>query len=313
MHESWNKMKGKSMDTNFGKPSILGKPPLQTIRNKPVMRQSAAFKSKRKHVLPLKLLINALIKPTTPHSWPKVRESIFARHHHVNALGPSWNSSKNVSQTSPIESLDLDRVLITRALVYTRALAAEERQFSFLLVFPSVVSPNYPKAMPSDPIVQSVDINTKSTSYAGAVGASTKEQPKVNFNVRPLVVDLIFNGVNISIPRKVVKKGRSSFARCLIKINSKAELVDVVTIGIPSLSGDDFTKETIHVVSPPIITTSNVVAPTMEKSNDGFQTMGKKKKRKGKFKSTNGGQFAGPSVKHNVRYEPKSTTSAPKN
>ncbi|GJU23814.1 hypothetical protein Tco_1157156 [Tanacetum coccineum] len=38
----------------------------------------------------------------------------------------------------------------------------------------------------------------------------------------------------------------------------------------------------------------------------------KVKKRKGKSKSTNGGQFTGPSAKHNVRYEPKSTTSAPK-
>ncbi|GJV52814.1 hypothetical protein Tco_1448555 [Tanacetum coccineum] len=37
----------------------------------------------------------------------------------------------------------------------------------------------------------------------------------------------------------------------------------------------------------------------------------KKKKRKGKSKSTNGGQFTGPSVKQNVRYEPKATTSAP--
>ncbi|GJQ93894.1 carbohydrate binding domain-containing protein precursor [Tanacetum coccineum] len=33
---------------------------------------------------------------------------------------------------------------------------------------------------------------------------------------------------------------------------------------------------------------------------DGFQTVGKKKKRKGKSKSTNGGQFTGPSVKHNT-------------
>ncbi|GJU23252.1 hypothetical protein Tco_1156594 [Tanacetum coccineum] len=58
----------------------------------------------------------------------------------------------------------------------------------------------------SDPIVQSVDINTKSTSYAGAAGASTKEQPQVNSNFRPLVVEPVFNGVNISIPCKVVKK-----------------------------------------------------------------------------------------------------------
>ncbi|GJY82805.1 zinc knuckle CX2CX4HX4C containing protein [Tanacetum coccineum] len=105
--------------------------------------------------------------------------------------------------------------------------------------------------------------------------------------------------------------GRSSFARCLIKVNSEADLVDVVTIGIPSLSEDDFTKETIRV-DPPIVATSNVVTPNAEKTNDGFQTVGKKKKRKGKSKSTNGGQFTGPSVKHNVRYEPKATTSAPK-
>ncbi|GJY50969.1 zinc knuckle CX2CX4HX4C containing protein [Tanacetum coccineum] len=77
--------------------------------------------------------------------------------------------------------------------------------------------------------------------------------------------------------------GKSSFARCLIE-----------------------------VVSPPIVTTSNVVTPTVEKTNDGFQTVGKKKKMKGKSKSTNGGQFTGPFVKHNVRYEPKVTTTSPK-
>ncbi|GKA76267.1 hypothetical protein Tco_0782728 [Tanacetum coccineum] len=132
--------------------------------------------------------------------------------------------------------------------------------------------------------------------------------------------------------------GRSSFARCLIEVHSEADLVDVVTIGIPSLSEDDFTKETIRVeyewrpprcdtckifghvhdyclkkvVSPPIVATSNVVTPNDETTNDGFQMMGKKKKRKGKSKSTNGGQFTGLSVKRNVRYEPKATTSAPK-
>ncbi|GJS03256.1 zinc knuckle CX2CX4HX4C containing protein [Tanacetum coccineum] len=270
--------------------------------------------------------------------------------------------------------------------------------------------------IPSDPIVQSVDINTKLTSYAEAAGASAKDQPKVNSNFRTLVVDPVFDGVNISIPHKVVKKvstrfehtlygyfigkrmtfpeavqeggpwlirksliilkkrsmdtrllkeeltriliwvklhdvpiqafeedgislittfigkpvmldsyissmcneswGRSNFARCLIKVNLKADLVDVITIGIPSLSGDGFTKETIpveyewrpprcdmcnifghvydhcpkKVVSPPIVTTYNVVTPTVEKTNDGFQMV----------------------VKQNVRYEPNATTSAPK-
>nr|GEU33357.1 zinc knuckle CX2CX4HX4C [Tanacetum cinerariifolium] len=225
------------------------------------------------------------------------------------------------------------------------------------------------KVTPSDPIVQSVDINTKSTSYAGAASASVKDQPKVTSNFRPLVANPVFDGVNISIPRKVVEKsmdtslikekliiipiwvklhdvplqvfeedgislistfigkpvmlnsytsfmcndswGRSSFARCLIEVDSEADLVDVVTIGIPSLTMDGFTKETIHVVSPPIISTSNVVTLTVEKTNDGFQTVGKRKK-KGKSKSTNSGQFGGPSVKQNVRYEPKATTSIPK-
>nr|GEW41478.1 zinc knuckle CX2CX4HX4C [Tanacetum cinerariifolium] len=129
--------------------------------------------------------------------------------------------------------------------------------------------------------------------------------------------------------------GRCSFAWCLIKVNSEANLVDVFTVGIPSLIGEGFTKETIHVeyewrpprcdickffghihdhypnkvVSPPITNTLNVVTPTIEKTHVGFQTVGKKKKKKCKSKDTNGGQFAGPSIK---RYELKANTSAPK-
>ncbi|GJT54097.1 ribonuclease H-like domain-containing protein [Tanacetum coccineum] len=66
------------------------------------------------------------------------------------------------------------------------------------------------------------------------------------------------------------------------------------------------------VVTPPIVSTSNVVTPTVVKANDGFQMVGKNKKKKGKSKSTNGGQFVGLMVKQNVRYEPKANTSAPK-
>ncbi|GJW91601.1 hypothetical protein Tco_0169154 [Tanacetum coccineum] len=66
------------------------------------------------------------------------------------------------------------------------------------------------------------------------------------------------------------------------------------------------------MVSPLIVTTSNIVTPTVKKTNDGFQTTGKKKKRKDKSKSINGGQLAGPSVKQPFRYESKASTSAPK-
>nr|GEU84406.1 zinc knuckle CX2CX4HX4C [Tanacetum cinerariifolium] len=64
-----------------------------------------------------------------------------------------------------------------------------------------------------------VDINTKSTSYAGAAGASEKDQPKVNSNFRTLVANPVFNGVNISIPRKVVEKAKHGLKR--IMMNSK--------------------------------------------------------------------------------------------
>ncbi|GJR34842.1 zinc knuckle CX2CX4HX4C containing protein [Tanacetum coccineum] len=103
--------------------------------------------------------------------------------------------------------------------------------------------------------------------------------------------------------------GSSSFARCLIEVNSEADLVDVVTIGIPSLSEDDFTKEIIRVEYEwrlPRCDTCKIFGHVHDYCPK------KVKKRKGKSKSTNGGQFTGPSVKHNVRYEPKATTSAPK-
>nr|GEY55461.1 hypothetical protein [Tanacetum cinerariifolium] len=171
---------------------------------------------------------------------------------------------------------------------------------------------------PSDPTIWSVDFNTKPKSYIGATGASAKDQPTVS-NFCPLVADPGFDGVSISIPRKVDEKeklgehgltrimmnnkglfffkfnsragleavleggpwlirkspiilknwsmdtrlikeeltriliwvklhdGRSSFARCLFEVNSDSDLVKVVTIGVPSLIGDDFTKETIRV------------------------------------------------------------------
>nr|GEW91655.1 hypothetical protein [Tanacetum cinerariifolium] len=172
-------------------------------------------------------------------------------------------------------------------------------------------------AMPNDPIVLSMDINTMSTSYARVLGAHAKDQPKVkvNSNFLPLVDDprmafsvveyyarnnwakhglkrimmnskgffffkfdsragleavleddpwlILFEEDNISLIATFIGKpvmldsytssmcndswGRSSFARCLIEVNSDADLVDVVTIGVPSLTGNDFTKETIRV------------------------------------------------------------------
>ncbi|GJX30921.1 hypothetical protein Tco_0240776 [Tanacetum coccineum] len=96
------------------------------------------------------------------------------------------------------------------------------------------------------------------------------------------------------------------FTRCFISKFRGLESRRCCYYGYSSLSEDDFyQKETIvlsmnmrppdvitcnifglfkicpkKVVSPPIVATSNVVTPNVEKTNDGFQTVGKKKKRK---------------------------------
>nr|GEX44826.1 zinc knuckle CX2CX4HX4C [Tanacetum cinerariifolium] len=136
-----------------------------------------------------------------------------------------------------------------------------------------------------DAIVDTIETITKKFSVGDSrsnvtnqvAGANHKVQPKVTSNFRHLVTDPVFEGVNISIPRKVVEK-------CLKK-----------------------------VVSPPIVSTSNVVTSTIEKNNDGFQKVGNNNnKKKGQSKSTNGSQLVGPSVKQNLRYEPKAATSEPK-
>ncbi|GJR35519.1 zinc knuckle CX2CX4HX4C containing protein [Tanacetum coccineum] len=101
---------------------------------------------------------------------------------------------------------------------------------------------------------------------------------------------------------------RSSFACCLIEINTEDVLQESLTMGVPLI--EDHCPKKVSIT--PSVVTSNIATPTVEKTNDGFQTVGKKKKKKGKSKSTNGGQFSGQLVKQTVRYEPKATTSAPK-
>ncbi|GJS66364.1 hypothetical protein Tco_0680928 [Tanacetum coccineum] len=93
------KLKGNSVDTKFAKPSILGKPILQPPKNQSVVRQPNAFKSKRPNFLKPRFAsqvdVNIVLSnPATPQYLPKVRESVFAKPHHVIAPGSSRNSSK---------------------------------------------------------------------------------------------------------------------------------------------------------------------------------------------------------------------------
>ncbi|GKA99477.1 hypothetical protein Tco_0827471 [Tanacetum coccineum] len=93
------KLKGNSVDTKFAKPSILGKPVLQPPRNQSVVRQPNAFKSERPNFLKPRFtskvdVNNVLSKPVTPHYFPKVREYVLAKRHHVIAPGSSRNSQE---------------------------------------------------------------------------------------------------------------------------------------------------------------------------------------------------------------------------
>ncbi|GJS53585.1 hypothetical protein Tco_0626947 [Tanacetum coccineum] len=93
------KLKGNSVDTKFAKPSILGKPVLQPLRNQSVVRQPNAFKSKRPNFSKPRFasqvdVNNVLSKPVTSHYLPKVREYVLAKPHHVIAPGSSRNSQE---------------------------------------------------------------------------------------------------------------------------------------------------------------------------------------------------------------------------
>ncbi|GJR66607.1 hypothetical protein Tco_0012672 [Tanacetum coccineum] len=93
------KLKGNSVDTKFAKPSILGKPVLQPLRNQSVVRQPNAFKSERPNFSKPRFasqvdVNNVLSKPVTPHYLPKVREYVLAKPHHVIAPGSSRNSQE---------------------------------------------------------------------------------------------------------------------------------------------------------------------------------------------------------------------------
>nr|GEX86805.1 zinc knuckle CX2CX4HX4C [Tanacetum cinerariifolium] len=404
-----NKMTGKG-DTNFSQPHL----PIKGSRNPNSDSESNGPRISKSHK---KIQVVYPIGGATKVTYPSFPSSSIGVNSHdiAEGVGAECQDGINPISSHPVHGSNIQTHNIDDVeKLFGVSLNTLKDIDDFVQIFNwgALIAEDYPltkvspkdsnaddsgMVSPSDLIVQYVDINIKSTSYVGAVGASTKEQLKVSSNFHPLLADLVFNGVNVSIPRKVVEKkwsvstsllkeeltriliwvklrdvplqvfeedgisliatfigkpimldsytsfickdswGRSSFARCLIEVNSEDDLVDVVTIGIPSLTVDDFTKETIcvkyewrpprcdeckifghvhdhcpkKVVSTPIVTTSNV-APTVEMSNDGFQMVGKKKKRKGKSKSTNGGQFVGHSVKQTVRYEPKASTNAPK-
>ncbi|GJV90157.1 hypothetical protein Tco_1534095 [Tanacetum coccineum] len=177
------------------------------------------------------------------------------------------------------------------------------------------------------------------------------ENPSVASNVRNTAMDTSNDDtLHVDDPPIVQSLSIQDKPRSYVKINDVpihvfsedvlsiiVSQIESLTMGVPLIHDSGFTIETVsseyewkppcfdlckifgHVldhcpkkVSVPLtVVTSTVVTPIVEQTNDGFKTVGKKKK-KGKSKSTNSCQFSGHSVKHTVRYEPKATTSAPK-
>ncbi|GJS63818.1 hypothetical protein Tco_0678382 [Tanacetum coccineum] len=90
----------------FAKPSILGKPVLQPLRNESVVRKPTAFKSERPRISKSQFasqvdVKNDLSKPFNPHYFPKVQEYAFVKPHHVSTRKIFTSSTTKVDIESP--------------------------------------------------------------------------------------------------------------------------------------------------------------------------------------------------------------------
>ncbi|GJT70302.1 hypothetical protein Tco_1029588 [Tanacetum coccineum] len=110
--KSLRKLTGNSVNTKFAKPSILGKPVGQPLKNQSVVRQPTAFKSERPKISKPRFasqvdVNNDLSKPVTTHHFPKRRESAPAKPHNMIAPSSSrWvpTGKTFASSTTKVES-----------------------------------------------------------------------------------------------------------------------------------------------------------------------------------------------------------------
>ncbi|GJU72364.1 zinc knuckle CX2CX4HX4C containing protein [Tanacetum coccineum] len=188
------------------------------------------------------------------------------------------------------------------------------------------------KISPNDPIVQSVYIYEKLSSYVGAAGGSKPVPCKAKENFLPLFSDNLCEGAkpimldSDTSSMCIESWENSSFARCLIEINADDVLKESLTIGVPLIEGSGFTIEFVNikyewkppccdlckifghvhdychkkVLIPNTVVTPNVLAPTTKKTNP-TPSVGK----------TNDG-FQTVAKKKKKKYKPQATTSAPK-
>ncbi|GJY50414.1 hypothetical protein Tco_0441261 [Tanacetum coccineum] len=102
------KLTGNSVNTKFAKPSILGKPVGQPLKNQSVVRQPTAFKSERPKISKPRFasqvdVNNNLLKPVTTHHLPKRRESAPAKPQNMIAPSSSRYSSNDIVHNHYLE------------------------------------------------------------------------------------------------------------------------------------------------------------------------------------------------------------------
>ncbi|GJY78706.1 hypothetical protein Tco_0484507 [Tanacetum coccineum] len=102
------KLTGNSVNTKFAKPSILGKPVGQPLKNQSVVRQLTAFKSERPRISKPRFasqvdVNNDLSKPVTTHYLLKRRESALAKPHYMIAPSSSRYSSNDIVHNHYVE------------------------------------------------------------------------------------------------------------------------------------------------------------------------------------------------------------------
>ncbi|GJV14132.1 putative reverse transcriptase domain-containing protein [Tanacetum coccineum] len=234
------KVNREECDTKFAKPSIFGKPPLQPLKNQSVVRQPTAFKSKRPQLSKPWFASqfvekNNSSKPDTPHSWPKVREYAFAKHHHMIALDSFRNSSKSVSTSTIKESIGSNDMVHNYYLEEARKNAQlqkdkirrknNHRKKSDKTGTGSVTESNG-TLNDATPPVDPVEKEVVSPSMVDEIVAKEKKSPLVNSTGLGLPTKLNFrtlftpgdNGIDVFVPVESIKAIRLfSFQFCFME------------------------------------------------------------------------------------------------
>ncbi|GJW84043.1 hypothetical protein Tco_0157188 [Tanacetum coccineum] len=118
-----------------------------------MVRQPTAYKSERfqfpRHRIASQVGVSHdLTKLVTPHSWPQVRKSSFAKPYDVNAPGPSRNGPKHVSFQSPRESVGSNDMVNSRASAQKKDVQSHKTTKRYIPIEKKSDSKNHGRQIP---------------------------------------------------------------------------------------------------------------------------------------------------------------------